>query len=124
MVGRMLQSTTMAQPAAQSQGSTARNPRLHVTSTGVQISMRQLWTVMAGVMLGLLLASLDQTVVGPAVYKIIGDLRGLEHYSWVTTCSSPPSSARPHASRPPPKTSALARASAPAPPSPTTSPPP
>jgi EmrB/QacA subfamily drug resistance transporter len=37
------------------------------------------------VMLGLLLAALDQTVVGPAMFRIIRDLRGLEHYAWVTT---------------------------------------
>ena len=46
---------------------------------------RQLWVIMAGVMLGLLLAALDQTVVGPAMFKIIRDLQGLEHYAWVTT---------------------------------------
>src|SRR5690242_11667030 len=46
---------------------------------------RQLGVIMAGVMLGLLLAALDQTVVGPAMFRIIRDLRGLEHYAWVTT---------------------------------------
>jgi EmrB/QacA subfamily drug resistance transporter len=40
---------------------------------------------MGGVMLGLLLAALDQTVVGPAMFRIIRDLQGLEHYAWVTT---------------------------------------
>jgi EmrB/QacA subfamily drug resistance transporter len=40
---------------------------------------------MAGVMLGLLLAAMDQTVVGPAMFRIIRDLKGLEHYAWVTT---------------------------------------
>jgi EmrB/QacA subfamily drug resistance transporter len=40
---------------------------------------------MGGVMLGLLLAALDQTVVGPAMFRIIRDLKGLEHYAWVTT---------------------------------------
>src|SRR6478672_893602 len=46
---------------------------------------KQLYTIMGGVMLGLLLAALDQTVVGPAMFRIIRDLRGLEHYAWVTT---------------------------------------
>jgi EmrB/QacA subfamily drug resistance transporter len=36
-------------------------------------------------MLGLLLAAMDQTVVGPAMFRIIRDLKGLEHYAWVTT---------------------------------------
>ena len=50
-----------------------------------EIQGRQLLVIMAGVMLGLLLAALDQTVVGPAMFRIIRDLRGLEHYAWVTT---------------------------------------
>src|SRR5438067_10890576 len=46
---------------------------------------KQLYLILGGVMLGLLLAALDQTVVGPAMFRIIRDLRGLEHYAWVTT---------------------------------------
>src|SRR5205823_14045497 len=46
---------------------------------------RQLYIIMGGVILGLLLAALDQTVVGPAMFRIIRDLHGLEHYAWVTT---------------------------------------
>jgi EmrB/QacA subfamily drug resistance transporter len=51
----------------------------------LDIHGKQLYTIMGGVMLGLLLAALDQTVVGPAMFRIIRDLRGLEHYAWVTT---------------------------------------
>jgi EmrB/QacA subfamily drug resistance transporter len=36
-------------------------------------------------MLGMLLAALDQTVVGTAMPRIIGDLNGLSHYAWVGT---------------------------------------
>src|ERR671921_695542 len=39
----------------------------------------------AGLMLALFLVSLDQTVVGTALPKIIADLNGFEHYAWVTT---------------------------------------
>ena len=46
---------------------------------------RQLYVIMGGIMLGLLLSALDSTVVGPAMFNIIRDLRGLEHYAWVTT---------------------------------------
>lgn len=56
-----------------------------VTTSGVHISKRQLYTIMGGVMLGVLLSALDQTVVGPALFKIVKDLQGLEHYAWVTT---------------------------------------
>src|SRR6478672_2171586 len=75
----------MAQAVAQDGRAPAGAGKMHITSAGVAISRRQLWTVLSGVMLGLLLAALDQTVVGPALYRIVGDLRGLEHYSWVTT---------------------------------------
>src|SRR5438445_9162637 len=55
------------------------------TSTGLTISHRQLYTIMGGIMLGILLSALDSTGVGPAMFKIIKDLKGLEHYAWVTT---------------------------------------
>ena len=38
---------------------------------------------MAGVMLGLLLASLDQTIVGTAMPRIITELGGFSQYTWV-----------------------------------------
>src|SRR2546429_336247 len=38
-----------------------------------------------GVALALLLAALDQTVVGVAMPRIVSDLHGLECYAWVTT---------------------------------------
>jgi len=38
-----------------------------------------------GVMLALLLASLDQTIVGTAMPRIVGELKGLDYYAWVTT---------------------------------------
>ncbi len=49
------------------------------------VSSRRLIAVMAGVILGMLLASLDQTVVGTAMPRVIADLGGLNHYSWVFT---------------------------------------
>jgi EmrB/QacA subfamily drug resistance transporter len=41
--------------------------------------------VMSGLMLVLLLASLDQTIVSTALPTIVGDFGGLEHISWVVT---------------------------------------
>ena len=38
-----------------------------------------------GVALAVLLAALDQTIVGVAMPRIIADLRGLDYYAWVTT---------------------------------------
>jgi EmrB/QacA subfamily drug resistance transporter len=41
--------------------------------------------ILAGVLLGMLLSALDQTVVGTAMPRIIAELNGLQHYAWVFT---------------------------------------
>src|SRR5688500_11394072 len=46
---------------------------------------RALYATVAGLMLTLLLAALDQTIVGTAMPRIVADLHGFEHYAWVTT---------------------------------------
>jgi len=46
---------------------------------------RRVFAVMAGLMLVLLLASLDQTIVSTALPTIVRELGGLEHLSWVVT---------------------------------------
>src|SRR5256885_680778 len=48
-------------------------------------SGQRLIPIMASVMLGMLLASVDQTIVGTAMPRIIAQLNGLEHYAWVAT---------------------------------------
>lgn len=40
---------------------------------------------MTGILLGLLLSSLDQTIVGTAMPRVIADLGGFDHYAWVAT---------------------------------------
>jgi EmrB/QacA subfamily drug resistance transporter len=40
---------------------------------------------MGGLMTGMLLAALDQTIVGTALPTIVGKLGGINHYSWVVT---------------------------------------
>jgi EmrB/QacA subfamily drug resistance transporter len=52
---------------------------------GTTLSRRQLMLLMGGLMTGMLLAALDQTIVGTAMPTIIGKLGGMEHYSWVVT---------------------------------------
>ena len=49
------------------------------------IGQRQLMLVFAGLMLGMFLAALDQTIVSTALPTIVGDLGGLNHLSWVVT---------------------------------------
>jgi EmrB/QacA subfamily drug resistance transporter len=41
--------------------------------------------VVAGTMLALLLAALDQTIVGTAMPRIVAELNGLNYYTWVIT---------------------------------------
>src|SRR5277367_4249350 len=41
--------------------------------------------VFSGLMLVMLLAALDQTIVATALPTIVGDLGGLDHISWVVT---------------------------------------
>jgi EmrB/QacA subfamily drug resistance transporter len=55
-------------------------------TVGLRTLPRQqlIWTL-TGVMLAMFLSSLDQTVVGPAMPRIIVDLGGFSQYTWVTT---------------------------------------
>lgn len=50
-----------------------------------EITNKQKTTVMLGVIFAMLLAALDQTIVGTAMPKIVRELNGLEHLSWVFT---------------------------------------
>lgn len=66
-------------------GVAAERPALEAQSIRESVSRQRLILVMAGVMLGMLLAALDQTVVGTALPRIVADLGGLNHYAWVVT---------------------------------------
>ncbi|HEY3503181.1 MAG TPA: MDR family MFS transporter [Actinocatenispora sp.] len=44
-----------------------------------------MYLILTGVMLAMLLAMLDQMIVNTALPRIVGDLGGLSHYSWVVT---------------------------------------
>ena len=46
---------------------------------------RQVLITLIGVMLALFLSSLDQTIVGTAMPRIIADLGGFSQYTWLTT---------------------------------------
>src|SRR2546425_9729021 len=50
-----------------------------------RLSRTQLVLATIGVALSLLLASVDQTIVGTAMPRIVGELQGLDYYAWVTT---------------------------------------
>jgi EmrB/QacA subfamily drug resistance transporter len=46
---------------------------------------RQLMLTLGGVLLAMFLSSLDQTIVSTAMPRIVGDLGGFNHYTWLTT---------------------------------------
>ena len=53
--------------------------------TAAPLSERQILIVFGGLVLGMLLAALDQTIVSTALPTIVGDLGGLDRLSWVVT---------------------------------------
>ena len=46
---------------------------------------KEIMFVLSGLMMGMLLAALDQTIVSTALKKIVEDFNGLTHYTWVVT---------------------------------------
>src|SRR6266487_6524396 len=49
------------------------------------LNHREVLLVFSGLMLAMLLAALDQTIVATALPTITGDLHGLNHIAWVVT---------------------------------------
>ena len=57
-----------------------------MTATADQpLTHRQIVTILVGLMSGMFLAALDQTIVATAIRTIADDLKGLEHQAWATT---------------------------------------
>ena len=63
--------------------STSRVDSDMTTETDEGVSQREFRTVMAGLLLVLGLASLDQNIVATALPGIVSELGGLAHLSWV-----------------------------------------
>ncbi len=53
--------------------------------TGGALTHKQIMTIMSGLLLGMFLAALDQTIVSTAIRTIGDDLNGLSAQAWVTT---------------------------------------
>ena len=49
------------------------------------LTHREIMIVLSGLMTGMLLAALDQTIVSTALKNIVEDFNGLNHYTWVVT---------------------------------------
>lgn len=50
-----------------------------------QFSHREIQVILIGLLSGMLLAALDQSIVGTALPRIVSDLGGLNHLAWVVT---------------------------------------
>src|SRR5579864_2050312 len=66
-------------------GSVAVAPAQETQALSATLSRGRLVSVLIGVMLGMLLAALDQSIVSTALPRVIASLGGLDHYAWVAT---------------------------------------
>ncbi len=73
--------TAAAEPAAPPASTPAMNP----SPSGDYLSHRQILVVMGGLMAGMFLAALDQSIVATALPRITSELGGLDKLSWVVT---------------------------------------
>ncbi|WP_369392942.1 MFS transporter [Streptomyces sp. CG1] len=73
--------TTSASPA---RGGTAAIAGSALPADG-RLTHRQIMTILSGLMLGMFLAALDQTIVSTSIRTIADDLHGLSAQAWVTT---------------------------------------
>jgi EmrB/QacA subfamily drug resistance transporter len=64
---------------------TATSPAAEQQHEPGPISQRRRLIIIGALLLGMLLAALDQTIVATALPTIAGDLHGLSHISWVVT---------------------------------------
>lgn len=53
--------------------------------THYNLSKNKIIMIMAGLMIGLLVAALDNSIIGTTMPKIIGNLQGMEYYVWPFT---------------------------------------
>jgi EmrB/QacA subfamily drug resistance transporter len=49
------------------------------------LTRRRIWIIFSALIAGMLLSSLDQTIVSTAMPTIVGKLGGVEHQTWITT---------------------------------------
>jgi EmrB/QacA subfamily drug resistance transporter len=62
----------------------ARAPSL-TEDPALGLSRREKFEILGAVMLGMFLAALDQTIVGPVLPRIVSELKGVDYYTWVVT---------------------------------------
>ncbi|MET4156785.1 MDR family MFS transporter [Agromyces sp. PvR057] len=55
------------------------------TSGPLVLTQRRIWIIFSALIAGMLLSSLDQTIVSTAMPTIVGELGGVEYQAWITT---------------------------------------
>ncbi|MDR6891887.1 EmrB/QacA subfamily drug resistance transporter [Falsarthrobacter nasiphocae] len=75
-------SSALPRPAS---AAAATAPAAHTSDHEPIMTQRQIMLVIIGLMAGMFLSSLDQTIVGTAIRTIGDDLHGLDKQAWVTT---------------------------------------
>jgi EmrB/QacA subfamily drug resistance transporter len=78
-------SSAGAATAAPEPSPSAASPPASASPGGDYLSHRQILVVMGGLMAGMFLAALDQSIVAVALPKITSELGGLDKLSWVVT---------------------------------------
>ena len=72
-------------PVATDQGAAPPKASKSQDHSGGVMSHRQILVVFSGLMLGMLLAALDQSIVSTALPTIVGDFHSLNRLTWVVT---------------------------------------
>lgn len=49
------------------------------------LTQKRIWTIFSALIAGMMLASLDQTIVSTAMPTVVSELGGVEHQAWITT---------------------------------------
>gem|GEM_PF-49582 len=75
---------TTTPTAAPADGAGPGLPTAEVPYTGLGREGRR---VFIGLMIGMLVASISQTIVSPAMPRIVAELGGMDHYSWIATAA-------------------------------------
>src|SRR5213083_1257937 len=57
----------------------------HASTDADAVRRRNIRVIFGALMLALLLAALDQTIVATALPTIVGEIGGIEHLSWIVT---------------------------------------
>lgn len=55
------------------------------TDAPLLLTKRRIWIIFSALLAGMMLSSLDQTIVSTAMPTIVGQLGGVEHQMWITT---------------------------------------